>query len=165
MSLLTVGFSSAATTAAADAKIGYVDLQKAIQSTKAGKVARTSLEKEYESKKKKLQEREKEITKLRDDLEKNAMLLKDDARIEKQKNLQQKMLDYQKLVQQSQQDMSEQEKNLTQPILEKLRKVMDGMAKEGDYTLILEKSEQSVLWAKKDIDLTDELIKKFEKEK
>jgi outer membrane protein len=169
-SMVLVGFLGAALVgsasqaqAASDIKIGYVDLQKAIQETSAGKKAKKELEKEFNAKKEELAKKEKDLKSMNDDLEKKKAVLSDEVRNKKQGELQQEMMKFQDQVRQSQMNIQKKERDLTQPILEKLQELLDKTAKAGGYTMIFEKSEQSVLWARKDADLTDDLVKAFEK--
>lgn len=157
---MLVGFS-----ALAETKIGYVDMQKAIQSTSKGKKAKKTLEGDFNKKKKQLEKMEADLKKMQGDLEKKAMLLSDDVRGKKQAELQKEMLKYQKTVSQSQLEIQKKERELTLPIVKKLREVIKEKAEKDGYTMILEKSEQGVLWAKKDADLTDAIVKLYEKKK
>lgn len=149
----------------AETKIGYVDMQKAIQSTSTGKNAKKKLEGDFNKKKKELEKMEADLKKMTEDLEKKAMVLSDDVRSKKQAELQREMLKYQKTVSQSQLEIQKKERELTMPIIKKIRDIIQDVAKADGYTMILEKSEQSVLWAKKDADLTDKVIKAYEKKK
>jgi outer membrane protein len=153
------------TVAAAEVKIGFVDMQKAIQESSAGKKAKKELEEDFNKKKKDLEKKEADLKKLNEDFEKKSMVLSDDIRTKKQQELQQEMLKYRDLVGKSQLEIQKRERELTSPIIENLRKILDGIAEKDGFTVILEKSEQSVLWAKKDIDLTDRLIQEYEKTK
>lgn len=148
---------------AAEVKIGYVDLQKAIQETSTGKKAKKELEKEFNAKKADLQKKEADLKKMNDDLEKKSAALSDEARNKKQQELQQEMLKFQREVGESQLNIQKKERQLTGPILEKLQAAMEKVAKAGGYSMVLEKSEQSVLWANKDLDLTDAVVKEYEK--
>jgi outer membrane protein len=148
---------------AADLKIGYVDMQKAIKETSVGKKAKKELEKDFNAKKAALQKKEADLKKMNDDLEKKKVALSDDVKAKKAQELQQEMLKFQREVGESQLNIQKKERDLTQPILEKLQASLDKVAKEGGYTLVLEKNEQSVLWAKKEVDLTDAVVKEFEK--
>ncbi len=150
---------------AADAKIGYVDLQKAIQETSAGKKAKSDLEKEFNAKKAELQKKEADIKKMGEDLEKKKVALSDDVRAKKTQELQQEMMKFQKEVGESQMNIQKKERDLTGPIIDKLQSAIGRVAKAKGYTMVLEKSEQSVLWAQKDDDLTDEVVKDFESKK
>lgn len=148
---------------AAEVKIGYIDLQKAIQETSAGKKAKKELEKEFNAKKDDLQKRQANIKKMQEDLEKKKGVMTEEARASKAAELQQEMMKYNDFLGQSQSTMQKKEQELTKPVLEKLQATIDKIAKDGGYTMILEKSEQAVLWAKKDVDLTDTVVKEFEK--
>ena len=152
-------------TAQAESKIGYVDMQKAIQTTSTGKAAKKKLEGDFNKKKKELEKMEADLKKMTEDLEKKAMVLSEDVRSKKQAELQREMLKYQKIVSQSQLEIQKKERELTMPIIKKLRDIIQDVAKKDGYTMVLEKSEQSVLWAKKDADLTDKVIKAYEKKK
>jgi outer membrane protein len=149
--------------AAEEHKIGYIDMQKAIQETSAGKKAKKDLEKEFNAKKVELQKREADLKKMDEDLRKKASALSDEVRTKKMQELQTEAMKFQREVGESQVNIQKKERDLTQPIIEKLQASLDKIAKDGGYTMILEKSEQSVLWAKKDLDLTDVVVKEFEK--
>jgi outer membrane protein len=161
LALIAVAFVSSQ--AQADVKMGYVDMQKAIQSTKAGKKAKKDLEAEFEKRKKSLQSKEANLKKMGEELEKKAMVLSDDVRAKKQKEFQESMMEFQQLVQKNQQEIQQQERKLTEPILKKLQTVIEDMAKKESYTVILEKRENGVLWAQKELDITDQVVKAFEK--
>ena len=147
----------------AQEKIAYVDLQKAIQETSTGKKAKKELEKQFNAKKADLQKKEADLKKMAEDLEKKKVALSDDVRAKKQGELQQEMLKFQREVGESQMNIQKKERDLTGPILEKLQGSLEKIAKEKGYAMVLEKSEQSVLWAKKELDLTDDLVKEYEK--
>ena len=144
-------------------KIGYVDMQKAIQETSSGKKAKKELEKEFNAKKAELQKKEGDLKKMDEDLRKKAAALSDEARTKKMQELQTEAMKFQREVSESQMNIQKKERELTQPILEKLQAALEKLAKEGGYTVVLEKNEQSVLWAKKDLDLTDAMIKEYER--
>lgn len=144
-------------------KIGYVDLQKAIQQTSTGKKAKSELEKEFNAKKAELQKKENDIKKMSEDLEKKKAAWSDDMKAKKAQEFQAEMVKFQREVGESQLNIQKKERELTQPILEKLQAALEKVASEGKYTMVLEKSEQAVLWARKDLDLTDAVVKEFEK--
>lgn len=152
-----------ASSARAEIKIGYVDLRKALQDTSAGKKAQKDLKKEYDAKKEELEKKEKDLKAMNDDLDKKKLVLSDEVKQKKQIELQQEMGKFQQQVQATQAALQKKEREMTQPILEKLQELLDKRAKADGYTVILEKSEQSVLWAKKDIDMTDAIVKEYEK--
>jgi outer membrane protein len=151
--------------ASAEVKVGFIDMQKAIQTTDAGKKAKKDLEEEFNKKKKELQDKEKDLKKMSEDLEKKSMVLSDEVKAKKQMEFQEEMLKYRELVGKSQMGIQERERSLTQPILEKLKAILGEIGSKEGYTVILEKAENSVTWADKKLDLTDRVVAEFNKKK
>lgn len=154
----------AGSVAVAETKIGYVDMQKAVQATAAGKKAKAELEGEFEKRKKELQKKEADLKKMGEDLEKKKSVLSEEALQKKQGEFQEEMMKYRDQVGKSQLEIQKKDRDLTQPILDKMRKVIEKVAKSKGYALILENNAM-VLYAGKENDLTDDVIKAFEKEK
>lgn len=157
--LMTAGVAHAAD----DVKIGYVDMQKAIQEVTAGKKAKKELEDEFNKKKKELEKKEADIKKMGEDFEKRSMAMNEEARMKKQGEIQNEMRKYQETAAKAQMEIQKRERDLTQPIVTKLRSILEEIAKKENFTVILEKSENAVMYAKKDIDLTERLIKEHDK--
>jgi outer membrane protein len=147
------------------AKVGFVDVQEAIKATTAGKKAKTSLDAEYEKRKKDLDKKKADIEKIGQDLEKKKAVLSEEVLGKRQMELQEEMMKFQKTVAENQRDIQEKEKELVEPIIKKLRSVIDKVAAEQDFEMVIEKQGNNVLFAKKDADLTDLVVKKFESEK
>ncbi|KHD87823.1 MAG: hypothetical protein OM95_12510 [Bdellovibrio sp. ArHS] len=162
--LIVLSMLMTASFAQAEAKVGYVDMQKAIQSTSAGKKAKTELETEFNKKKKELEKKEADLKKMGEDLEKKKSVLSEDALGKKQAEFQEEMLKYRDVVGKSQVEIQKKERELTAPILEKMKKVIGKIAKDKGYTMVIENS-QMVLYATPEADLTQEVITAFEKEK
>ncbi len=157
----TLSFSATA----ADVKIGYVDMQKAIQETAAGKKAKKELEDEFNKKKKDLEKKEADIKKMHEDFEKRSMAMNEDARMKKQAEIRTEMGKYQETAGKAQMEIQKRERDLTAPIVTKLRTILDDIAKKEDSAMIFEKSENSVMWAKPEYDLTERVIKAYDSKK
>jgi outer membrane protein len=149
----------------AETKVGYVDMQKAIQSTGSGKKAKTDLEAEFNKRKKDLDKKKADIEKMGQDLEKKKAVLSEEVLNKKQMELQEEMMKFQKVVAENQMEIQKKEKELTLPILEKMKKVIEKVAGDKGFSIVLERTEQNVLFAQKEVDLTDEVIKAFETQK
>ncbi|GIL17725.1 MAG: OmpH outer membrane protein [Oligoflexia bacterium] len=149
----------------AESKIGFVDVQKAIQSTAAGKKAKESLDAEFQKRKQNLDKKKADIEKMGQDLEKKKSVLSEEVMNKKQMELQEEMLKFQKTVAENQVEIQKKEKDLVEPILEKMKKTIEKVAQEKGFTLVIEKQGQNVLFAQKDSDLTEDVVKAFEKEK
>lgn len=156
--LIAVLFAGQATFAA-DAKFGYIDIQKAIQATKAGQKAKADLEADFKKKEAVLKEKEKDIKTMREDFEKKSSVLSDEVKGKKQMEIQEQMLKFQRQATESQMELQKRERDLTQPILEKLRKAIEKVATEENMSMVFE----NAVWAKKELDITDKVVKTFEK--
>lgn len=155
---------SASTLANERGKIVYLDMQKAIQSTASGKKAKEQLDSEFNKRKAKLDKKKKDIETMGKDLEKKKNLMSEEALQKRQMELQEEMMRFQKDVNENQIEIQKKEEELVKPIVDKMRKVLDKLLQEKNYDMILENKGQ-VLSAKKELDITDEAVKAFEKEK
>jgi outer membrane protein len=166
-SVLTTGFAlmAVATTAmaAADIKIAVVDLQKALTGVDAGRKAKSSLEKEFNEKKKQLQGEEESIKKMSEDFKKQSLVLSDEAKAKKQGEIQERLMKYRELFGKSQMEIQNRERQLTEPIITKLKGIVEDLGTQNGYTIILEKNDTNVLFSQKKDDLTEEVIKIFNK--
>jgi outer membrane protein len=144
-------------------KIGYVDLQKALNLSAAGKEAKEQIKAKVQGYDAEVQQRQEELKKLKEDLEKQAMLLSQEARNAKERDYQQKVKDYQRFTKDIQETLQQTDADLTRKILESLLKVVQSVGKSGGYTIILEKTESSIIYADESIDISEEVIKAFDK--
>ena len=154
----SVGLAQAAT------KIGYVDMQKALNMSAAGKAAKEKIKAKVQSYDVEVKARQEELKKLKEELEKQAMLLSEEARNAKERDYQQKVKDYQRFTKDIQETLQLTDADFTRKIVEKLLKVVQEVGKRDGYTLILEKTESSLIYADESIDMTDEVIKTFDKQ-
>ena len=148
----------------AEVKVATVDMQRAIQSVAKGRKAKEQLEKEFNAKKKELQAEEASIKKMGEEFKKQSLVMSDEARAKKQGELQERIMKFQELTARSQVEIQNKERDLTQPIVAKLRVIIAEMAKKKSYSLILEKNENTVLFSEDKDDLTDEVIHSFDQQ-
>lgn len=147
---------------AADSKVGFVDMQKAIQATSAGKKAKAELETDFNKKKKDVEKKEAELKKMGEELEKKKAVMSEDALGKKQAEFQGLMMKYREEVQKSQMDLQKKQNELTAPIVVKMKEVISKIAKDKGYTMVME-SNNGILFSTPDSDLTEETIKAFDK--
>jgi outer membrane protein len=145
----------------AEVKIGVVDLMRALNESDAGKKAKTDLEALIKTKQVKLDAKGKEIEKLKSEVEKQSSVLSAEAKKSKEDELERMLRDYQRLVSDSQAEVKKKESEVTGEIVKEIRTIVDKMAEEGGYTMIVENAEGLVLYSKKELDLTDTVIKRY----
>jgi len=142
-------------------KIGYVDLQRALNECEAGKVAKEKFKKEVEKAEQSLERRKSEVEKLKEELEKKGLLLKEDERDNLEQDYRQKLRDFERAYKDLQQELQIKDRDLTGRILEDLRQVVQALGEQGSYTVILEGNNTVVLYGAKTIDLTESIIKTY----
>lgn len=162
LSLVIATLMVSGVAAAAELKIGFVDVRKAIETTKAGQKVKKDLETDFKKREKDLQKRAEDIKKMNQDYEKKSLVLSDEAKLKKQQELQEEMMKYNQEVQKNTADLRKKEQDLMEPIFKKMQNVINDMAKKESYTLIIQNRE-NILYATQEIDLTDKVVKEFEK--
>ncbi len=146
--------------AAQAAKIGFVDIQKALEECNVGKKAKEELQDMVEKKQVEIDRLGAEIENLQKVLEEQVMLSAEKKK-EKENAINEKMEIYQKLALSAKKEISRKESDLTEPLIKKIRDIIDKIGQEKGYSLILEKSYSSVLYGSQEIDLTSSVIKEL----
>ncbi|AGH95133.1 OmpH family outer membrane protein [Pseudobdellovibrio exovorus] len=161
--LITLG----ASLASADAKIGYVDVQRAIEQSSIGKKAKDEMKKEADKRNKDLEKRKTDIDKMREDIEKKRAVLTEEAFTKRAQELQEEMQKFNQLAAKAQGELQKKESDLLEPIVKKMRTVIEKIAKDKGFSMVLQSNPnaQIVLFSTADSDLTEDVIKAVDKEK
>lgn len=149
--------------ARADQKIGFVDLEYALNNVDEGKKAKAVLEQDYKKKKDELDATAASLAKMREDLKGQTLVLTDDARRAREQELATATEKFQADSKAARDAWQKREDALTKDLLERLTSVVGQIGKEGGYTFILERHDASVLYAKEEVDLTHQVIDRFNK--
>ena len=149
----------------AEIKIGWVDMQKAVNECNAGKEARKALTKEGEKFQRLVAEKQKELQEMKESLEKQGLMLDPEVRATREKELQTNLRDFQRWGEDAQNELSQKRIEMERNISRGLVKVAQEIGAKEGYTVILEKNENIVLFASKSTDLTDLVMKAYDMEK
>ncbi len=142
-------------------KIGYVDMQRILNEVEDGAKAKEKLKKEFNEKQAQLDKKQEDLKKKKEDYDKQALVLKEDAKRQKQQELQQDFIELQQLYAKLQKELSENELGLTKDIFDKAQSVIAEIAQKDGFTLILDKAEGRILFALPSMDITNEVIRKY----
>jgi outer membrane protein len=149
--------------AAAEVKIGVVDVPKAIQATKEGQKIKKELEEDYNKRKADLEKKAKDIQQMQTDFEKKSLVLSDEARQKKGQAIEEEKMHYMEARDKNLEDLRKKDHDLSQPMIKKLNDVISEIATKESYTAIFHKNDQNLVWTSPDIDITDKVIKALEK--
>ena len=159
--VLVAGFTAvkARAEATAGTKLGYVDLNRALNETNEGKAAKARLEADGKAKKQKLEMMQNDLKKMGEDLEKQKLILSADALKEKQGVFQQKLMELQKTSMDYEKQFAEAEAAAIKPISEKLQRVIQQIGQADGYSMIVPR--EMALYSPAGSDLTDKVITAF----
>jgi len=147
---------------AAEYRLAYVDLQKALNLCKAGQEAKEKFAKKVEKAEQSLAGRQEELKKLKEVLEKQGSMLNEATFKEKEKDYQAKLRDFKRLYEESQDELKAQDNEAVKEILSELVKITQSYGKEKGFSLVFEKSESALLFADETMEITDEIIKRYD---
>src|ERR1043166_1501472 len=85
--------------AAAETKLAFVDLQRALEETEDGKKAKAKLKSDFDRKQKELDDKQEELKKMKDALDKKASLMKPEALQKESKDFQDRFVELQQTYQ------------------------------------------------------------------
>jgi outer membrane protein len=151
---------------AEEVKMGYIDTVKIFAEYKETIEAEEIYKKEVEAWKKKATEMEQEIAQLREEIQSQSLMLSEEKLAEKKLVLEQKFKEYQQYMTDifgDQGEAARRNKELTQPIVEKINGVIAQIAEEEGYTIIFDAGQANIVYASKDLDLTDRVLEELSK--
>jgi outer membrane protein len=147
---------------AKDLKVGIVNVELVIARSKKGKAAQKKLKSYLKKKESALKQQQETIQGLEKKLTNQGGMMTDEARKKAYSEYQQKAAKFQEDYMQSRQDIAKKEAALTQPILERLQKVLEGLFNLEGYDIILNQTSQGVLFAKEKFNLNELVLKKLD---
>lgn len=147
--------------AADSLKIGVVSFQQALNEVEQGKRAKAALKSEFDAKQKKLDDQQKELQQMQQDLEKQRAVLSQDAMMNKQKVFSDKYMALQKSMASYRDELMGKEAKMTGEIIKNLRGITADIGQKEGFTLIMESSQDAVLYVQAKEDLTARVIKEY----
>ena len=152
---------------AAEFKMGVVDPQSVLEKSKAGKRALDGLKEYFSTKQKLLAKDEEELRNTEKQLKEQAPKWTDTEKKEKEGQFRAKVQDFQKRAQEFNMELQKKQKELVDEYMKKISAATQTVAEKGGVALVVDKgSEQTVkivVYHKDTIDLTEQVIKEFDR--
>lgn len=142
-------------------KIGIIDLQKILSTSNAGKEAQQKIAAKGQELQADLETKAAAITEEQERYEREATVMSQEARSEKERELKIKKLDFDDLKEKYESDFNAYNQELVNKFKMAVLTATDKIGKKEGYTLILEKSSSGVVYAPSTIDLTDKVIQQY----
>jgi outer membrane protein len=149
---------------AQDGKIGYIDSIKIFAEYQETQDAERIYRQEVDQWTAQKQRMEQDIVKLRDELQAQSLMLSEEKKKEKKLELERKMAEYQQFMDEIFGDdglAAQRNRELTQPIVEKINRILEDLGKEQGYSIIFDVANANIVYANKALDLTDVVLVKL----
>ena len=137
-------------------KIGFIDVQRIISESQAGKKAKDRFQAQVKKAEGDVQKERQDLERLKNDLDKKGPLLKDEERRNLEADLQKRSVILQRTLGDYQQDLQRRNNEMMAEILKELEQVVTEVGKADKFTLILERSQ--ILYSDQAIDITNKVI-------
>ena len=147
----------------AQVKIGILDMQEIIAESVPGQEAMNELRTRFESMRTELDAQNEAIGKLRDELQRQSMVLSQEAQQDKELEYRRKVRDFQDQFQSFQMKMKGEEDRLSEPILELLINVINTYGKQNNFTMIIDGSATGLVYADDTVIITDAVKEELNK--
>jgi outer membrane protein len=145
---------------AAELKIGYVNAAKVIDEAPQGEAALKKLETEFGPRDKKLVATQARIKQLEEELEKNALVLKDTERRSKEHEIVQLKRELRRTTQEFREDYNLRRNEELATLQKVVQKAIQEVARQENFDLIL---HEGVLFASGKVDVTEKILRKLGK--
>ena len=162
---MIIGGLFTGTVYSADIKIGSVDMQRIINECSAGNEARKVIAQDGEKFQRLIAEKQRELQTMKESFEKQTLMLTPDARANKEREYQNKLREFQRWGEDTQNELNQKRTQMERNISIGLIKVVQEIGANEGYTFILQKNENIVLFASKPTDITDQVIKAYDVQK
>ncbi len=143
---------------AQDIKIGYIDSIKIFAENKETQDAERVYRQDVQQWEAQKQRMEQEIARMGEELNAQSPMLSEEKKQERRLEMNRKMDEYKRFMEETFGDnglAAKRNKELTQPIVDKINKIIEQIAIEQKYTMVFDVAQTNVVYADKKLDLTD----------
>jgi outer membrane protein len=146
-------------------KVGVIQIQGAIISTRDGQKAVADLQTRMDPRKRDLEKKQGEIRDLQEKLQKGGNAMADDAKQDLARTIDQKTKNYNRDMQDAQAEFEEEQRKLLGDLGQKMMKIIDNYAQSNGFSVILDVSNPNtpVLYASNTVDITKDIIALYDK--
>ncbi len=157
--------ASTLTQAQTNSKVGVINIQSALVSTKDGQKAAGELESKSQPKRKTIEAKQSDINGLKDQLQKGQNALSETAKTQLIRDIDVKTKSLNRDMEDAQAELDADQQKVLQELGGRMMAVIDKYAKDNGYTLILDVSspQTPVLFASNTIDITKDIIDLYDK--
>jgi outer membrane protein len=148
-------------TAAAELKVGVVDGMDVVSKSAAGKAVQAAIKRKSEELGRPFGQRRQDLAKEVENFQKQASLMKEDARKTKAAELEKKMQAFQKQGADAEKQLQQFQESQLAPLFQKLEGAVKSVAQQEKLDLVLDKRNAGLLYMDPKLDITEKVRGKF----
>ena len=137
----------AGTSLAEGLRVAVIDVNKILNDSEAGQAAKKKMEARYEELKKSIDAKQEEARKLKEEIDKQKVMLGKEKLKEKEDALQAKVNELRQMTQEGEQEMQTRQAELTREVLKSVEGKIDIVVKAEKLDLLLEKTAGVIYFA------------------
>jgi len=156
-------FAASGTLCAQDTKIAFLDSQKILLESQAGKEAYKQLNSLKDQKSGDLEKKQAKLKTMADQLQAKSATMTAQAREELEAKYDKELKEYNRAVKDAQDDLRRKEVEFLKPFSKELDGVIKTYAEKNSIDLVLDKQNPALIYANPKIDITTQIISVFDK--
>lgn len=142
--------------------VGKVDIQKVLVTVQEGADVRNKLKDVFDKKQNELKQEENGIRKMQEEYQKQSLVMNAEAKANKEKDIQEKIMGIQQKSVTYQKEIQEMEDKFKKPILNRLQVIVNEVSEKAEVDVTFESSSAPVLYAKDSKDITQDVVKAYD---
>jgi outer membrane protein len=162
---LGLASGAGAQTAPAPTKVGVIDMQDAIMSTKDGQKAAAELTARYDPRRKDLEKKQAEIAALRDQLTKGSNTMSEEAKTKLTQDIDQKTKVFNRDTEDASADFQADSDKIMNDLGQRFMAVVDKYAQDNGYAILLDVGSQqtAVVYAINSANIKEDIVALYDK--
>ena len=155
--------ATSGTLRAQDTKIVYIDSQKILNESLAGKEAYKQLSTLKDQKASEIEKKQNKLKTMADQLQAKSATMTVTAREDLEAKYDKELKDYNRSVKDAQDDLRRKEMEFLKPFSKDLDEIIKAYSEKNNIDLVLDKQNPAVVYANPKIDITNQIITAFDK--
>ena len=153
--------ASLAWSAGSVGRVGFINLEKAVAGTREWKKEFASFKTQFQKERKLITVKEKQIKGMFEEIKKQGFVLDPKLKAEKEEKFLNQKKDFERYVQDKNEEFSRKEKAITEKMLKKMVKILRKIGKEKKLNMIMD--QKAVIYYAPENDLTDLATKTYDR--
>ena len=144
------------------AKVAFVNINAIAAGSSEGKAATSKIQDFIKKKNAEIQDKQKALQAMQNKLQQNVSVMSDQARSQLEKDITKQTRELQSAQEDAQQEQQQLTQDLQGEFQQKLFPIVDAIAKEKGLHMVFSIADSGILWPDPGLDLTAEVIKRFD---